>query len=97
LAAEHKKIEEHRKWMYDADPFQAKKIVEERQAQRSQQASTSSAADPKVHKSSGQIPSNYPEVIMATSLRELVEDAIKQVGFLILIFESILKGETTRE
>lgn len=83
--------------MYEADPFQAKKIVEEREAQRSQQASTSSAVDPKVHKSSGQISSNYPEVIMATSLRELVEDAIKQVGFLILILESILKGKTTRE
>lgn len=83
--------------MYEADPFQAKKIVEEREAQSSQQASTSSAVDPKVHKSSGPISSNYPEVIMATSLRELVEDAIKQVGFLILILESILKGKTTRE
>jgi len=87
LAAEHKKIEEHKKWMYDADPFQAKKIVDERQqakaSQKYQQASTSSTADPKVHKSSGHIPSDYPGVIMATSLRELVEDAIKQVGFLL--------------
>lgn len=69
--------------MYDADPFQAK-IVEERQAQKSQQASTPSAVDTKAHKSTGNISSNYPEVVMATSLRELVEDAIKQVGLLIL-------------
>jgi len=71
--------------MYDADPFQAKKVVEERQAkaaQKAQQTSTSRVADIKVH--SGQISSDYPEVIMATSLRELVEDAIKQVGLIIL-------------
>jgi hypothetical protein len=87
LAAEHKKIEEHQKWMYDADPFQAKKIVEERQAkaaQKSQQTLTSSVVDTKIHKSSSQMSSNYPEVIMATSLRELVEEAIKQAGFIIL-------------
>ncbi|KAF8971676.1 P-loop containing nucleoside triphosphate hydrolase protein [Flammula alnicola] len=81
LAAEHKKVEDHKKWMYEADPFLAKKMVEERQAkaaQKQQEGTSSPAANSNVHKSTSGISSDYPEVIMATSLRELVEDAIKQ-------------------
>ena len=94
------KIEEHQKWMYDADPFQAKKIVEERQAkaaQKSQRASTLSVADTKVHQSSSRTSSDHPEVIMATSLRESIEDAIKQVSLSFFIVESTHKGQSVRE
>ncbi|KAH9486308.1 Putative DEAH-box ATP-dependent helicase [Psilocybe cubensis] len=79
LAAEHKSIREHQKWMYEADPFSAQKAVEERQAKASQRDESKSVAGRQAEsKSSGHISSDYPEVIMASSLRELVEDAIKK-------------------
>ena len=31
LAAEHKEAPEHQKWMYEADPFAARRTVDERQ------------------------------------------------------------------
>lgn len=84
LAAEHKQVPEHQKWMYDADPFGAKKMVEERQAKASQRrdesTSGSSDAKPNHHLSTGSRSTDYPEVVMASSLRELVEDAIKKVN-----------------
>ncbi|KAJ3514021.1 hypothetical protein NLJ89_g2611 [Agrocybe chaxingu] len=83
LAVEHKTIEEHRKWMYDGDPFSAQKMVEERQAkaQQKREEVTSAKANLNVPQAgSSKTSSDYPEVIMATSLRELVEDAIKE-GF----------------
>ncbi|CAA7264809.1 unnamed protein product [Cyclocybe aegerita] len=83
LAVEHKTIEEHQKWMYDADPFSAQKMVEERQAkaQQKREEATLAKANPDVPQAgSSTTSSDYPEVIMATSLRELVEDAIKE-GF----------------
>jgi len=73
---QHKTISEDKKWMYDADPFEAKKTHEKPMyaAQSFTEATSSAKRD------LGQRPrSDYPEVLMATSLRDLVEDAIKQV------------------
>ncbi|KAA1467821.1 P-loop containing nucleoside triphosphate hydrolase protein [Dentipellis sp. KUC8613] len=83
LAAEHKKIEEHQKWMYEADPFAARRSVEERQAkaakkkEEAQEASASGASGA----STPRLPNDFaraPEVKMAMDLRTLVEDAIKK-------------------
>ena len=91
LANEHKAIPEHKQWMYDADPFSAKKRLEAQAAARKTRESQASTEDPARHKPSTSTPqSNYTEVLMATSLRELVEDSIKQVRFFLhscLIFE----------
>jgi ATP-dependent RNA helicase DHX57 len=78
LVDQHKAVSEDKKWMYDADPFDAKKKHEKpMQAARSSTEATPSAGR---DRDLGQRPkSDYPEVLMATSLRELVEDAIKQV------------------
>ncbi|KAF4611691.1 hypothetical protein D9613_004209 [Agrocybe pediades] len=81
LALEHKQVPEHQKWMYDADPFAAKKMVEERQAkatQRREETSGPSISKPNQNAPTGSPTATYPEVIMASSLRELVEDAIKK-------------------
>lgn len=73
---EHKTISEDKKWMYDADPFDAKQRLQK--PTTSAQSSTEAARS--VAKDSGQKPkSNYPEALMAASIRDLVEDAIKQV------------------
>ena len=87
LAAEHKAAPEHQKWMYDADPFLAKKTVEDRQIKatekrdkatekRDSAASTSRASSTI---SSSREFERCPEVKMAPDLRDIVEDAIKQV------------------
>ena len=82
LANEHKAIPEHKKWMYDADPFSAKKRLEAQAAARQTRESQASIEDPARHRpSTSTLQSSYPEVLMATSLRELVEDSIKQVRF----------------
>ncbi|KAF9486472.1 P-loop containing nucleoside triphosphate hydrolase protein [Pholiota conissans] len=84
LAEEHKNIPEHQKWMYYADPFGAKKEVEERQAQSAKKKEEASGSTENAarngYKGSGTLTSDYPEVIMATSLRELVEEAIKEAS-----------------
>ena len=81
LASEHRNVEEHRKWMYESDPFDAKKEVERRQAaaQKAREAPTSGSQLGEIPKPNSKGSSGYPEVVMATSLRELVEDAIKEV------------------
>src|SRR5438445_2987348 len=82
LANEHKAIPEHKRWMYDADPFSAKKRLEAQAVARKSRESQASTEDSARHKpSTSTLRSNYPEVLMATSLRELVEDSIKQVHF----------------
>jgi len=88
LSAEHKKIPEHRKWMYSADPFAAKKEVADRQKkaaaknESAQEASTAgpSSRPPAASKSRNEF-SSLQQVKMATDLREFVEDAIKKVCF----------------
>ncbi|KAK7058527.1 putative ATP-dependent RNA helicase ucp12 [Paramarasmius palmivorus] len=79
LANEHKNAPEHLKWMYNVDPFAAKKEVEERQARAAEKRAEASTG-PSDRRPAG--PSNefshQPEVRMAGSLRDMVEDAIKQ-------------------
>ncbi|KAJ3802281.1 P-loop containing nucleoside triphosphate hydrolase protein [Lentinula aff. detonsa] len=85
LAAEHKQAPEHMKWMYDADPFAARKQVEERQARAAEKrAQTASNAElgggsrQNTASASGEF-SQAPEVRMAKALRDQVEEAVKQV------------------
>lgn len=77
LAAEHKNVPEHMKWMYDADPFAARKAVDDRQAKAAQNRQEGNS------KTSTMLGSkefaNSPEVRMSTELRDLVEDVVKKV------------------
>jgi ATP-dependent RNA helicase DHX57 len=71
--------------MYEADPFLAHQEVKKRQAkatERREGAATSSSSTVDVRKtaSSNEF-SQSLEVRMATSLRELVEDAIKEASY----------------
>ncbi|KAJ7897125.1 P-loop containing nucleoside triphosphate hydrolase protein [Mycena olivaceomarginata] len=88
LATEHSNTPEHQKWMYNPDPFAARKEVEQRQAQalnkrRDQLAPLESTevnprgTQPRPTAASGEF-ADAPEVKMAGALRELAEDAIKQ-------------------
>lgn len=67
--------------MYESDPFEAKKTVETRQNQAAKIKEEAYPSNTRAseYKSTGTVSSEHPEVIMATSLRELVEDAIKEV------------------
>ncbi|EMD42249.1 hypothetical protein CERSUDRAFT_110776 [Gelatoporia subvermispora B] len=83
LAAEHKNAPDHQAWMYDADPFAARKAVEERQAaaakkreETTKEASSSGAGG--ITGSTSPEFANAPEAKMASSLRDLVEDCIKK-------------------
>lgn len=78
LAAEHKQALEHQQWMYDADPFAARKAVDERQekaAKKREQPSTNAA----ISVTSAEY-ANAPEVKMASSVRDVVEESIKKVS-----------------
>ncbi|KAG8985528.1 hypothetical protein FRB90_004651, partial [Tulasnella sp. 427] len=91
LADEHKKAPEHLAWQYMADPFAARKLVDERQEKaRARQEEREAQADSESSevgslkpgaRASTSNPSkafqNAPEVRMAQSLRESVENAIK--------------------
>lgn len=79
LATEHKTIPEHQAWMYDADPFAARKAVDERQAKAAQKATSQSTRVESGGQTSSEF-SNAPEAKMAGSLRDLVEDAVKKVS-----------------
>ncbi|GBE77256.1 Putative DEAH-box ATP-dependent helicase [Sparassis crispa] len=79
LAAEHKNAPEHQKWMYDADPFAARKVVAERQAKVAQKKEESSQQA----QSFGGVRAstefaNAPEVKMAAAMRSFVEEAVKK-------------------
>lgn len=81
MATEHKDAPDHQRWMYDADPFAARKAVDERQANAAQKkASSAAGAGPS---KGGQTVSrefeNAPEAKMAGALRDLVESSIKKV------------------
>jgi ATP-dependent RNA helicase DHX57 len=68
--------------MYYADPFEARKEVDERQAKSTQKreiTETSREIRPKDTVSPEF--AEAPEVRMAGGLRDLVEDAVKKVGF----------------
>ena len=78
LAAEHKASPPHLKWLYAADPFSARKELEERKARAAQ--STNSTFNPGKQRNevaTGSI--GIPEVKMASSIRELVENVVKKV------------------
>jgi hypothetical protein len=104
LAVEHRNAPEHQKWMYEADPFAARKEVDQRQAQviskRRDEANvqrpaaesveaTLRGSEPRRPVASGEF-AQAPEVRMAASLRELAEDAIKQVTLLFCILIRLL-------
>ncbi|KAI0778819.1 P-loop containing nucleoside triphosphate hydrolase protein [Trametes elegans] len=79
LAAEHKAAPEHQNWMYDADPFSARKTVTERQEKAAKKKDDVSRGEGS--SKPGQVSPEYanaPEAKMATSLREFVEDAVKK-------------------
>ncbi|KIM88927.1 hypothetical protein PILCRDRAFT_813926 [Piloderma croceum F 1598] len=82
LAVEHRNAPEHNKWMYQADPFAARKEVDERQARaahKGRETSDSNTADLR----SQPVSSEYyyaPEVKMASGLREMVENTIKKAS-----------------
>ena len=66
--------------MYEADPFAARKSVNERQeqaAKRREEASDPQSSSKKVHGSPEF--EHAPEAKMASSLRDFVEDAVKKV------------------
>ncbi|KAJ7631194.1 P-loop containing nucleoside triphosphate hydrolase protein [Roridomyces roridus] len=89
LAAEHKNAPEHQKWMYEADPFTARKDVDKRQEQaakkreevqvqpESSESVQTRAPEPRRPEASGQF-AHAPEVRMASDLRDIAEEAIKQ-------------------
>ncbi|KAJ7040354.1 P-loop containing nucleoside triphosphate hydrolase protein [Mycena alexandri] len=89
LAAEHNNCPEHQKWMYNADPFAARKEVDQRQAQamskkRDESTPAGGSVEPlrsseprHTAAASGEF-AQAPEVKMAGALRDLAEDAIKQ-------------------
>ncbi|KAG1839236.1 P-loop containing nucleoside triphosphate hydrolase protein [Suillus subalutaceus] len=78
LTVEHKNVPEHMKWMYDADPFAARRAVDERQAKavKNQQQGNSKTSMMLGSKEFA----NSPEVRMSTELRDLVEDVVKKVN-----------------
>lgn len=80
LAAEHKNVPEHQKWMYDADPFAARREVDERQAKAAKKKEASNQGEGTSHSISAPSPEfvNAPEAKMASSLRDFVEDAVKK-------------------
>lgn len=81
LAAQHKAAPEHQKWMYDADPFAARKEVEERQAkvaQKKEEKVTVLQEDTHTSSVSPEF-TRAPEVKMSSTLRDLVEDTVKKV------------------
>jgi ATP-dependent RNA helicase DHX57 len=65
------------KWMYDADPFAARRAVDERQAKA---ARNRQQGNSKTSTMLGSKEFAYsPEVRMSTELRDLVEDVVKKV------------------
>ncbi|OSX67177.1 hypothetical protein POSPLADRAFT_1128023 [Postia placenta MAD-698-R-SB12] len=80
LSIEHKNAPEHQKWMYEADPFAARKAVEERQTRAAEKrdASAKGTDAPSRNAQTSREFENAPEAKMASSLRELVEDSIKK-------------------
>ncbi|KAJ7103273.1 P-loop containing nucleoside triphosphate hydrolase protein [Mycena belliarum] len=87
LAIEHKSAPAHQNWMFEADPFTARKEVDHRQAQAASKATVhppgqsvevaSRGSEPRRPEASGEF-AQAPEVRMAANLRDLAEVAIKQ-------------------
>lgn len=88
LEAEKKAAPEHQMWMYNVDPFAAKKEVDSRQQvaakqkEKAQAGAESGGTGSRSGSSSVALDelSHVPEVKMAHSLREHVESVIKHVS-----------------
>lgn len=79
LAAEHKQVPEHQKWMYEADPFAARKAVTERQEKIAKKKTEETSGRDGGRGGTSSEFANAPEAKMASGLRELVEGSIKKV------------------
>ncbi|KIY51989.1 P-loop containing nucleoside triphosphate hydrolase protein [Fistulina hepatica ATCC 64428] len=77
LVAEHRDIPEHLKWQYAADPFAARREVDERQAKAAARREKKQEDDARPSGPTREF-SNAPEVFMSNSLRDVVEDAVKK-------------------
>jgi ATP-dependent RNA helicase DHX57 len=78
LVAEHKMAPSHQDWMYEADPFAARKSVEERQEKAAKKKEEiEQAATRPVPRTELDLFDDSPEVKSSAELRELVENAIK--------------------
>ncbi|KAF9074920.1 P-loop containing nucleoside triphosphate hydrolase protein [Rhodocollybia butyracea] len=83
LAVEHKQAPDHMKWMYEADPFAARKQVEERQTRAAEKRAQTADAESggSNHKRNAPVSNEFSqaqEVRMAVDLRDQVEEAVKQ-------------------
>ncbi|KIJ21992.1 hypothetical protein PAXINDRAFT_159969 [Paxillus involutus ATCC 200175] len=89
LAAEHKAAPDHWRWMYEADPFAARREVDERQAkaaQKKEERASDHQGDS--HKSSVSPEfAQAPEVKMSSGLRDLVEETVKKASALYVVNE----------
>ncbi|KAI9508352.1 P-loop containing nucleoside triphosphate hydrolase protein [Russula earlei] len=75
LAAEHKNAPSHQSWMYDADPFAARKSVTDRQEKVAKKKEAQQTIEALTSESKFD---DSPEVKLSSDLRELVENAIKK-------------------
>ncbi|KAI0785417.1 hypothetical protein BC629DRAFT_1593889 [Irpex lacteus] len=78
LAAEHKQAPEHQKWMYEADPFTARKVVDERQEKAAKKREEPPSGSRATVAATSPEYAQAPEVKMASSIRETVEESIKK-------------------
>ena len=76
LAAEQKSAPSHQSWMYDADPFAARKSVADRQEKAAKKKEVQETAKTSASESKSD---DSPEVKLSGELRGLVENAIKMV------------------
>jgi ATP-dependent RNA helicase DHX57 len=79
LAAEHKKAPSHQSWMYEADPFAARKSVADRQEKAAKKKEAQETAETPASQSKSKLFDDPPEVKLSSELRGLVENAIKMV------------------
>ena len=82
LAAEHKKVPSHQSWMYDADPFAARKSVADRQEKAAKKKEAQETTKTSASESKSSLFDDSPEVKLSSELRGLVENAIKMVFIL---------------
>ena len=78
LEVVRKAAPEHQGWMYDPDPFSAKKAVELRQEAAKRKKEKAEQGGNTLPSGSREL-DQVPEVRMATSLRDYVEKVIKEV------------------
>lgn len=78
LQKEHKEAPEHLDWQYNPDPFAAKNEVNQRQEAHTLR--TMNKEKRQAAEEFSQSYKNVAEVRMATSVREMVEDVIKEAS-----------------